>query len=70
MKKRFHIGYYLAEDKKMISGKTYIADDLIMALELFLSDGALHKDIKLVKYIVEMDELSQHSETLKYEQSK
>jgi hypothetical protein len=57
MKKRFHIGYYLAEDKKMISGKTYIADDLIMALELFLSDGGMDKDIKLVKYIVEMDEV-------------
>ena len=57
MKKRFHIGYYLAEDKKMISGKTYIADDLISALELFLSDGAMNTQIKLVKYIVEMDEV-------------
>ena len=57
MKKRFHIGYYLAADKKMISGKTYIADDLITALELFFSDDSTHREIKLVKYIVEMDEI-------------
>jgi hypothetical protein len=59
MKKRFHVGYYLAEDKKMISGKTYIADDLITALEKFKMDTTAHQEILLVKYIVEMDEITQ-----------
>jgi hypothetical protein len=59
MKKRFHVGYYLAEDKKMISGKTYIADDLIAALEKFKMDTTAHQEILLVKYIVEMDEIAQ-----------
>ena len=59
MKKRFHVGYYLAEDKKMISGKTYIADDLIAALEKFKMDTTAHQEILLVKYIVEMDEIVQ-----------
>jgi hypothetical protein len=59
MKKRFHVGYYLAEDKKMISGKTYIADDLIAALEKFKMDTTAHQEILLVKYIVEMDEITQ-----------
>jgi len=57
MKKRFHIGYYLAEDKKMISGKTYVADDLIVALQLFITDPTTNQQITLVKYVVEMDEI-------------
>jgi hypothetical protein len=51
--KRFHIGYYLAADKKMISGKTYIAENIIHALEQYLKD---QKDESLIKYVVEMDD--------------
>jgi hypothetical protein len=43
----------------MISGKTYIADDLIAALEKFKMDTTAHQEILLVKYIVEMDEIAQ-----------
>jgi len=51
--KRFHIGYYLAQDKKMISGKTYIAETIIDAIEQYLIE---EKDELLIKYVVEMDE--------------
>ena len=51
--KRFHIGYYLAADKKMISGKTYIAENIIHAIEQYLID---QKDELLIKYVVEMDD--------------
>jgi hypothetical protein len=52
--KRFHIGYYIAEDKKMISGKTYIAENIIHAIEQYLIE---QKDELLIKYVVEMDDL-------------
>jgi hypothetical protein len=52
--KRFHIGYYIAADKKMISGKTYIAETVIEAIEQYLID---QKDELLIKYVVEMDDL-------------
>jgi hypothetical protein len=61
MKKRFHVGYYLSDDKKMISGKTYIADNLITALNMFVNDQTANQTITLVKYIVEMDEVPQIS---------
>lgn len=51
--KRFHIGYYLAQDKKMISGKTYIAETIIDAIEQYLLE---QKDELLIKYVVEMDD--------------
>ena len=51
--KRFHIGYYIAEDKKMISGKTYTAESIIDAIEQYLIE---QMDITLVKYVVEMDD--------------
>ena len=51
--KRFHIGYYIAEDKKMISGKTYIAETVIDAIEQYLIE---QKDEMLIKYVVEMDD--------------
>jgi hypothetical protein len=51
--KRFHIGYYIAEDKKMISGKTYIAENIIHAIEQYLTE---QKDELLIKYVVEMDD--------------
>ena len=51
--KRFHIGYYIAEDKKMISGKTYIAETVIDAIEQYLIE---QKDELLIKYVVEMDD--------------
>jgi hypothetical protein len=51
--KRFHIGYYLAQDKKMISGKTYIAESIIDAIEQYLIE---QKDEHLIKYVVEMDD--------------
>ena len=51
--KRFHIGYYLAEDKKMISGKTYIAETVIDAIEQYLIE---QKNELLIKYVVEMDD--------------
>jgi hypothetical protein len=51
--KRFHIGYYIAEDKKMISGKTYIAETIIDALSEYVQE---QKDQTLIKYIVEMDD--------------
>jgi hypothetical protein len=52
--KRFHIGYYIATDKKMISGKTYIAETVIEAIEQYLIE---QKDELLIKYVVEMDDL-------------
>ena len=52
--KRYHIGYYLATDKKMISGKTYIAEDIIQAMDLYIIDM---KEVSLIKYVVEMDDL-------------
>ena len=51
--KRFHIGYYLAQDKKMISGKTYIAETIVHAIEQYLIE---QKDELLIKYVVEMDD--------------
>jgi len=51
--KRFHIGYYIADDKKMISGKTYIADNIVHAIEQYLIE---QKDELLIKYVVEMDD--------------
>lgn len=51
--KRFHIGYYIAENKIMISGRTYVAESIIEAIEKYLVE---QKDIALVKYVVEMDE--------------
>lgn len=51
--KRYHIGYYLAQDKKMISGKTYIAETIIDAIEQYLLE---QKDELLIKYVVEMDD--------------
>ena len=51
--KRFHVGYYIAEDKKMISGKTYIAETVIDAIEQYLIE---QKDEMLIKYVVEMDD--------------
>jgi hypothetical protein len=50
--KRYHIGYYLAEDKKVISGLTLIAPDIFEAISQYINTG---KRIELVKYIVEMD---------------
>lgn len=58
MKKRFHVGFYVENSKSHISGRTYIADDLISALEMFINDSTTNQNIKLVKYIVEMDEVS------------
>ena len=51
--KRYHIGYYLAQDKKMISGKTYIAENILHAIEQYLIE---EKSESLIKYVVEMDE--------------
>jgi hypothetical protein len=51
--KRYHIGYYLAQDKKMISGKTYIAENIIHAIEQYLME---EKSESLIKYVVEMDD--------------
>jgi nucleoid DNA-binding protein len=37
----------------MISGRTYVAESIIEAIEKYLVE---QKDIALVKYVVEMDE--------------
>lgn len=57
MKKRFHIGYYLNADRKMISGQTVVAEDIFNAMSEFLTVKQI--DAGLIKYVVEMDDLGQ-----------
>lgn len=57
MKKRFHIGYYLNADRKMISGQTVVAEDIFNAMSDFVSSKDI--DAGLIKYVVEMDDLGQ-----------